>query len=212
MGKTTRKTTINLKNFFRGTTPRTPHHSAFLKSCGERCWRSRKGDNEQEKKENWNRFDWARNVTFKRLVNASPSRTWQKPTSQRLQNPFFFSRSTNRRPLSHFGRVHDRCRPAVRKPLVNELRNRERMQHWDRKCLGAFCVTCTWFDAHGRCFRGRLSLCCHGSTETRVPKQHRGLPGVRLERRIWGDSRISRRSVQQKVRWKRECFVSLVQF
>ena len=30
------KTTANLKNFFRGATPRTPHHSAFLKSCGER--------------------------------------------------------------------------------------------------------------------------------------------------------------------------------
>ena len=32
------------------------------------------------------------------------------------------------------------------------------MQHWvDRKCLGAFCVTCTWSDTHGRGFRDRLS-------------------------------------------------------
>ena len=30
------KITVNLKIISWGATPRTPHHSAFLKSCGER--------------------------------------------------------------------------------------------------------------------------------------------------------------------------------
>ena len=42
------KTTVNLKIFSGGATPRTPHHSAFLKSCGERCiWGGGGGEGEQ---------------------------------------------------------------------------------------------------------------------------------------------------------------------
>ena len=76
--------------------------------------------------------------------------------------------------------------------LSDELRDHEHasatrcnVQHWvDRKCLGAFCVTCTWFDTHRRGFRDRLSavrLAPRGSRDA-----------------LWGNSRISPSLVEQK--------------
>ena len=149
----------------------------------------------------WSTFACLTTMYLPSTSNVQTKWSWQNPTSQRLQNPF--SRTTNRRPLSHFGRSGDRRRPESRSHWsTSQIASACR---WvDRKCPGALCVTCTWSDTHGRGFRAS-SLC---TSETRAPWL-----GV-LESRgaLWGDSRISRRSVQQRLRWKRERFVSLGQF
>ena len=115
------------------------------------------------------RSDWARNVTCKRRTHLP-----EELDKTRLLNVCKILLSRDRQTdgtaaLSHFGRFHDhRCRPdssswsvlfwvtqrRAARPRSREHATRCNVQHWvDRKCLGAFCVTCTWFDTHRRGFR-----------------------------------------------------------
>ena len=93
--------------------------------------------------------------------------------------------------------------------LSDELRDRDResmqrgnVQHWvDRKCLGAFCVTCTWFDTHRRGFRDRWS---------QLSDSHREAQD--LEVRFEATRGSPRRMFEQKEKGKRECSNSLSRF
>ena len=68
----------------------------------------------------WSTFACLTTMYLPSTSNVQTKWSWQNPTSQRLQNPF--SRSTNRRPLSHIGRSGDRRRPESRQgSLVDEL-------------------------------------------------------------------------------------------
>ena len=142
----------------------------------------RKGDNEQEKKKKPFRLS---KKCYLQKTNAYPSRTWQNPTStsQRLQNPF--SRSTNRRPLSHFG-TEDPAIDAVLSHSSQRARSRahatlSRPELGGPECLGAFC---TWSDTHGRGFRDRLSVRNTRTVTRRAQARSAGEPCT-VQRKIW---------------------------